>query len=463
VPVTTASAGTASVGTASVGTAREPAPALRPSRVPASGSPAAWPARRENDLIGHVLASPGAALPLRTAQYFGGLFGHDLGSVRVHTDADAARSARSLGARAYSAGPHVAFGEGEYDPASAAGRAVLGHELAHVSDWMKGGSRPVAADAAVAPDGTSVHEPVIHLLHLKDRVPLGEYEINMTQMSRETPSPEWVLITFRPDRPGPVISFLQIATVDFADPSLTWGTVKPADQALDSMRTSAGDAPPGQRVEPGASVDVDPTTRARRKQPSDPNVSPEYEHVRKGWQPGRAVAPGRNPGSGGPDANSVTMEDTPSLGVERGKFRFESSAFATGTGVFYGGVRWGFTYSPLGNSGEWAEIHPDVSPTFRAAIAAFNRYYKNRHVVRAGETLRSLSRMYFQSDNAINAIYRRNASILNSDLPDAPLPAGASLDMPLDVWDRARLGPSPASAGGKQNAWSRARQPQAPQ
>jgi hypothetical protein len=59
--------------------------------------------------------------------------GHDFSRVRVHTDARAAESARSVNARAYAVGPHIVFGAGRYAPGSAAGRGLLAHELAHVA------------------------------------------------------------------------------------------------------------------------------------------------------------------------------------------------------------------------------------------------------------------------------------------------------------------------------------------
>ena len=59
-------------------------------------------------------------------------FGHDFSRVRVHTDAAAAASARSLGALAYTSGSDITFSAGRYDPASTDGRRLLAHELAHV-------------------------------------------------------------------------------------------------------------------------------------------------------------------------------------------------------------------------------------------------------------------------------------------------------------------------------------------
>jgi hypothetical protein len=62
----------------------------------------------------------------------GSRFGHDFSAVRVHTDAQAAASARAVNALAYTVGKDVAFAAGQYAPATDAGRQLLAHELAHV-------------------------------------------------------------------------------------------------------------------------------------------------------------------------------------------------------------------------------------------------------------------------------------------------------------------------------------------
>ena len=59
-------------------------------------------------------------------------FGRDFSQVRVHTDARAAQSARSVDALAYTVGRNVVFGDGQYAPHSIAGQRLLAHELTHV-------------------------------------------------------------------------------------------------------------------------------------------------------------------------------------------------------------------------------------------------------------------------------------------------------------------------------------------
>lgn len=59
-------------------------------------------------------------------------YGEPLGSVRIHTGEHAAALARAVSARAFTVGSDVFFARGEYDPASAGGRELIAHEVAHV-------------------------------------------------------------------------------------------------------------------------------------------------------------------------------------------------------------------------------------------------------------------------------------------------------------------------------------------
>jgi hypothetical protein len=59
-------------------------------------------------------------------------FGAGFGNVRVHRDDVAAETSASLSARAFAVGDHVAFAQGEYQPGTPVGDALIAHELAHV-------------------------------------------------------------------------------------------------------------------------------------------------------------------------------------------------------------------------------------------------------------------------------------------------------------------------------------------
>ena len=98
--------------------------------------PRAAAQRDAQDLVNE----PGVALDEPTKKFFSSRYAHDFSSVRVHTDERAAKSADALSAHAYTLGPHVVFGRGQFAPETAKGRNLLGHELAHVVQQSRGGS-----------------------------------------------------------------------------------------------------------------------------------------------------------------------------------------------------------------------------------------------------------------------------------------------------------------------------------
>ena len=57
---------------------------------------------------------------------------HDFSQVRIHADAQAAESARSVNALAYTVGKDIVFGAGQYTPGTTTGKNLLAHELTHV-------------------------------------------------------------------------------------------------------------------------------------------------------------------------------------------------------------------------------------------------------------------------------------------------------------------------------------------
>lgn len=83
-------------------------------------------------LVHDVLRSLGSPLEPSAQADMELSFGHDFSRVRVHADAEAAESARAVGALAYTVGRDVVFAGGRYAPGTREGRRLLAHELAHV-------------------------------------------------------------------------------------------------------------------------------------------------------------------------------------------------------------------------------------------------------------------------------------------------------------------------------------------
>lgn len=84
-----------------------------------------------NDYVGS-LDSRGQPLPANANNFFSERMGFDFSDVRIHTDKEAAESAKAVNAKAYAVGNNIVFNEGQYDTESGEGKKLMAHELAHV-------------------------------------------------------------------------------------------------------------------------------------------------------------------------------------------------------------------------------------------------------------------------------------------------------------------------------------------
>ncbi len=108
----------------------------------------------EESPVKDVVASSGQPLDKDTRNDMENRFDTDFSDVEVHTGAQAAESARSVSAQAYTVGNHVVFGEGKYEPNSDEGRHMIAHELTHVVQQRNG---PV--DGTPAGGGVKISDP----------------------------------------------------------------------------------------------------------------------------------------------------------------------------------------------------------------------------------------------------------------------------------------------------------------
>ena len=83
-------------------------------------------------------SSAGSHLPPARQAALESAFDTDLSAVRVHTGPSADRSARAIGASAYTIGPSIVFADGAYAPTTSAGTALLTHEVAHTVQDPRG-------------------------------------------------------------------------------------------------------------------------------------------------------------------------------------------------------------------------------------------------------------------------------------------------------------------------------------
>jgi hypothetical protein len=120
-------------------------PRIQPLLEPPAGPSAAVP-----EAVGQVLAAPGRPLDAPVRAFMEPRFGRDFGHVRVHTDDRAAASARAVNARAYTVGRHLVFASGQYSPATALGRRLIAHELAHAVQQGSAANPRIRGGADVA-------------------------------------------------------------------------------------------------------------------------------------------------------------------------------------------------------------------------------------------------------------------------------------------------------------------------
>jgi hypothetical protein len=109
-------------------------------------------------IVHEVLRSPGQPLDPVARDFMEPRFGHDFSKVRVHIDARAAKSARTINAVAYTIGQNIVFGSNQYEPQNNEGKQLLAHELVHVVQQT---SSPIA--------GSAITSGELHSNHLLDK------------------------------------------------------------------------------------------------------------------------------------------------------------------------------------------------------------------------------------------------------------------------------------------------------
>lgn len=352
--------------------------------------------------------------------------------------------------------------------------------------------RAEAASVRGAPFQTTVApRPVIHRKEAETKdVPFGTFQFRMEprpiKITGGTISThkEDVSITFEPNDLGPDghIDFEQTVRINFDDPTMSWGQLQPEDAELDKMQTKRSleihttakgetlgsislqhygtevhaarifktnksvvkSADKDALLDPGLKLFVPVggffadlgTPDAPRNKRSEPNRSTKYG----GSQiHGFIFKKGGVTGTG--SKRPAMMTDSVGLTGQRADMEFESAARNTDASLYYGSARWGFRFAPSAITNEWVTISPSLSDEFRPAVVEANKYFRNKHKVFKGDTLRSIAKQYMGSGKFARMIYLRNRTLLKSDEPDTPLPPGTLLDIPSHsptIWSEAR-------------------------
>jgi hypothetical protein len=239
-----------------------------PTPVAPGPSSRAFAARSPSDVAGGELARPGRPLDAATLLRMERAFGRDLSAVRIHDDAQAQRSARSLNARAYAGGEHVVIGpDGAGGLATAPDSVLLAHELAHVLQQRIGGSRSpgrcprgsleAQADTAAravasggpppALTGSAIGDarwmPRASIAQLSDEQFATEHELARAWLLEHAPAdPAYA------DTESYVAAFE--AAVSARQPTMT--PAPPSASGPPATSVSGGDAPPATELSPDA-------------------------------------------------------------------------------------------------------------------------------------------------------------------------------------------------------------------
>jgi len=110
------------------------------------------------------LKGGGQPLPESSRTFFESRFGRGFNDVRVHTDAKAAKQAKSVSAQAFTTGKDIVFGDGQYSPQTRQGKHLLAHELVHtIQQTGSGKKEPVPNIQRTIVNGYDNHDdPGLH-------------------------------------------------------------------------------------------------------------------------------------------------------------------------------------------------------------------------------------------------------------------------------------------------------------
>ena len=161
-------------------------------------------------VVHEALRSGGRALDAGVRGFFEQGLGADLGAVRVHDNALAARSAQAVDAAAYAVGPHVVFDAGRLAPSQPDGFRLLAHELAHVVQ-SRGVAEPQGRISIGETDAPEEHQASHAAARLAESQPAGlDAGGADPALRRQTPEDE-----NKPPAPKPL---LPLPIVDKFDP-----------------------------------------------------------------------------------------------------------------------------------------------------------------------------------------------------------------------------------------------------
>ncbi|WP_077147391.1 DUF4157 domain-containing protein [Sphingopyxis sp. KK2] len=283
----------------------------------------------------------GSPLPASERAFFEPRFGRDLSGVRVHDGVAADAASQSIAARAFTLGNDIAFARGEYRPGTGEGRRLMAHELAHV--MQQGGD-------------------VVHRKPTETKAPPknGDMAVAMTAAGAGVSG----TIKFTPTAQCPkcnTIRLVQVVRV-FEKPGedYKWaGGEKNREKVKTTEDTTKG-IKGNFFVDHFAAKCTEGTACSIYYRDHAPNASKSQDGSYDGTT-----------------AKAASLWDGPS-GDANDIFEFETCARCAETGAYLGCIDWGFAVDAAGKATLSATSeHLQPSATFAAAVATFNKFYKN--------------------------------------------------------------------------------------
>ena len=303
--------------------------------------------------------------------------GEDFSDVRVHTNSPLAAG---IGANAITYSGDIHFAPGAYNPGSAQGDALIGHELAHVVQQRSNPGTSAQFDIQGS-------HPVTH----------GLFEIDMTTAATTAGGMgERGTVEFKPKDTAPytarlglvqAIAITQATGVtedpeDHMGPPAESGVSSTAQADLQQLHTQGNEGP---GVDGGWRIDA----RTIGSTVGDASIGESPAAVQPGrgrepfyqdsWHTAGSTQYGwvRGPG----DVRSTKLWDHPNWRGADNDFDFETAAVGADNATVYGVLKWGFHLENGQVTRPYARALDTQSATFDAAMQKFRDYYAHEPII----------------------------------------------------------------------------------
>ncbi|OPY51015.1 MAG: hypothetical protein A4E49_02515 [Methanosaeta sp. PtaU1.Bin112] len=144
-----------------------------------------------------AIHSPGRPLDPHTCDLLESIFDMDFSKVRIHSNKQAANSARVIEAQAYTIGRDIVIGENEYKPWNSEGQRLLVHEATHIAHAAHASS----IRTGIAPDD-SLAERKADAIAITSQDSFGK---NLSPSDLQDWGPAWQIHPHRISRRGRVV------------------------------------------------------------------------------------------------------------------------------------------------------------------------------------------------------------------------------------------------------------------